>query len=691
VTSAESLRILDMRVRTHLLAMPWAQPDTPSIQLACLKAHLDRARQGHGDCVAYSAFFSILHDFKAGKFLEFFEGVEEYREYVYLPLYLRRFGPPEFRRRSTVARLVKALKTPWARPLSVPVLDGLERATRRFLDRQVAPRLLARGLNLVGFSLNYHQVYSSLYAAEHLRHRFADRRFLFVYGGCSASLPTVYRLLSDLGVPGVVVVGEGEKKLELLVRTCEGLAPSEARSALSAVAGLDPGIIRIGDPVDLEMLGPAHHATEVKALADLARPDYDEYFDTLRAACADPETYAAFRAATDVLVEGSRGCFSRCDFCGLNRVWQGFRKHSAEEVLRDTVALTRTYRTSQVVFVDNVCDAWAEPYARMLLERGMRHEMFMELRANHPERFWTLMALSGLENVQVGIEAISPPLMKAIGKGTTVIQNLAAQKYLSELGVWPSNNLITHHPASTMADVRETCRILRDIPHWGRFKPTRFALMAGSPLYDNLSRDQRAALGPVRNFRLPPAAARYALEYSYELPAALSPGRDVMRAWSAFARRYKRELARHEARPPRLDVVRIAPDTLRITDTRHGRMRYHDVSGDAARIYDACHAGLTLDQIARAAGLPPETVTANLAKFLRAHLVLRVGDSYLSLALRSRDELLLRFFSREIEPSRGGPQTIAAHLARTRNAVGWPREARGGLDFLNGQTDVDRT
>lgn len=87
-----------MRVRTHLLAMPWAQPDTPSIQLACLEAHLDRAWQGHSDCRAYSAFFSILHDFKGGTFLEFFRGVEEYREYIYLPLYLRRFGPPEFRR-----------------------------------------------------------------------------------------------------------------------------------------------------------------------------------------------------------------------------------------------------------------------------------------------------------------------------------------------------------------------------------------------------------------------------------------------------------------------------------------------------------------------------------------------------------------------------------------------------------------
>jgi radical SAM superfamily enzyme YgiQ (UPF0313 family) len=641
-----------MRVRTHLVAMPWAQPDTPSIQLAGLKAHLDRARQGRGTCRTYSAFFSILQDLKGGRFLEFFREVEDLGEYVYLPLYLRRFGPQEFRRRAAIARVVAALRTDRAAPLSLAVLDGLERSTRRFLDRQVAPRLLARGLNLVGFSLNYHQVYSSLYAAEHLRRRFPDRHFLFVYGGCSASLPGVYRLLADLGIPGVIVIGEGEKKLELLVRACEGLPLSDARSALSAVDGLDPGIIAIGAKVDLETPDPARYATQVGAMRELALPDCDEYFAALRRACADEQAYAAFRATTNILVEGSRGCFARCDFCGLNRVWQGFRKHPADHVLRDTVSLTRRYQTSLFVFVDNVCDTWAGAYARMLVGQGVRQRFFMNLRASHPEPFWTLLVLAGLEDTQVGVEAISSPLLKAMGKGTRVVHNLAAHKYLSELGLEPTDNLITHHPASTMADVRETRRIVRQVPHWSPFRPTVFTLEPGSPIYEGLGPKERAALRPARTFRLPPAAARYALEYAFEMPKRLTLGREVARAWGAFARQLTREREHRLAAGPRLDVVRIAPDTLRITDTRRGRVRHYDVSGDAARIYDACHAGLRLDQIGRATGLSLETVTANLAKFLRAQLVLRVDRFYLSLALRSRDELVRRLLGApsKIEP-----------------------------------------
>jgi len=632
-----------MRVRTHLIAMPWAQPDAPSIQLASLKAHLDSTLQRREGCRTYPAYFSILHDFRGRACQRFFQAVKVYCEYVYLPLFLRRFGPSEYRGRSAIARLLKAIREPGAKTLSLSVLNGLERATRGFLDRHVAPNLIDGGLNLVGFTLNYDQVYASLYAAEHLRRRFPERHFLFVYGGSSASLPTVYKLLTDLGVPGVVVVGEGEKKLELLVRTFQERPLAEGRTALGVVAGLDPGIVVIGEREDFGSRNPAHYATQVKSLDQLALPDFDDYFAALRRACADEKTYAAFREATEVLVEGSRGCFGKCNFCAMNRSWHGFRKRSADQVVRDTLALTRKYRTSRVQFIDNVCDTWAEDYARILLRKGIRLPSHMELRANHPEQFWTLLALAGVWCIQVGVEALSSPLLKAMGKGTRAVHNLAAHKYLAELGIMSGSNLIAEHPASTLADIDETRRIIEQIPHWGPFQLSRFRLMAGSPLYEGLSEQERAGLRPIRSYRLPPGTARYALEFSFEVPERLKLRRDIRRAWSSFKRDYERELARHEARRPRLDLERVGPDTLRITDTRNGKMLCHDVTGAAARTYDACHRGLKLGEIVQATGLSPQTVKAELARFVRSRLVVRVDDCYLSLATRPRDELLRRF------------------------------------------------
>jgi radical SAM superfamily enzyme YgiQ (UPF0313 family) len=626
--------------------MPWAEPDTPSIQLASLKAHVDTRLQGRCDCSTYSAFFSILHDFRGRAYRKFFRDFECYDEYLYLLLYLRRFGPSEFRRKPAVLRMLKSLRKPCNKPLSLPLLDGLERSTRRFLQCHVAPNLIAKGLNLVGFTLNYSQVYSSLYAAEYLRRRFPERHFLFVYGGSSASLPTVYELLTLLGVPGIVVAGEGETKLELLVRTIQALPFSKAPKVLTAVAGLDPGIIMIGEKVDLSTHNPVCYATQVESLNELALPDYDEYFGALRQACADEQTYNAFREVTYVLVEGSRGCFSKCDFCGQNRTWRGFRKRSAEQVVRDALALAGKYRTSRIDFADNVCDTWAEDYARMLIQQGIQVQSCMELRSNHPERFWTTLALAGINSVQVGVEAISSPLLKTIGKGTRVVQNLAAHKYLNELGVRCNNNLITHHPASALADIEETCRILEQIPHLDPFNVVQFELHAGSPFYEGLSKEERARLRLTRSFRLPPDAARYALELKFQLPKRLSPGREVTRAWSEFARQYRRELARRKAlRPqPRLEVERVAPDTLRITDARHGKVLSYDFSAAAARIYDTCHCGLKLDEIVQATGLSLETVKAEVEQFLKLKLVLRVDDYFLSLATRPRDELVRRYF-----------------------------------------------
>jgi radical SAM superfamily enzyme YgiQ (UPF0313 family) len=628
-----------MRVRTHLLAMPWSPPESPSIQLGTLKAHLARALPG-ADCRTYSAFFAILHDLGGRGLLRLHGSMAAHGEYAYLPLFLRRFGPAPFRDRAPFLRLVGQLARASARPLPPHRLDRLEAATRRFLDGRVGSALIAGGLNVIGFTLDYDQVYASLYAAEHLRRRFPGRRFLFVYGGCSASHPTVYRLLRELRVPGLVVVGEGEGRLELLIRTLESLPPAAAGDPLAATSGLDPGIVRIGEDVDLGARHPDHRATQLEDLGGLPLPDYDEYFAALRAACRDRRTFSAVRASTLVLLEGSRGCFGRCDFCGLNRTWRGFRTRTGRQNLDAAAALMRRYGTSRIEFVDSVCDTWAEEYARGALEAGIRQGSPMELRADHPERFWTLLALAGAPSIQIGVEALSAPLLRAMGKGTTVVENLAAHKCFAELGIQTTSNLIIRHPASTLADVRETRRILGQIPHWGPFWPVRFALMAGSALYERLAPGERAALRPLRSAYLPASVARYALDESFEVPPRLLPPAAVRRAWDAFAVEYQDAVFRQRGRPVRMEVARVAPGTLRITDTRGGGIAVHELSGDAARVHDACHAGAAPEAIARATGLPPPTVAAALRRLLRSRLVLRVEGHYLALALRARDELV---------------------------------------------------
>ena len=267
--------------------MPWAPPESPSIQVASLKAHLDCALKEQSDCRTYSAFFSILHDLKGGAFREFCRTLIAYGEYAYLPLFLQHFGPAEFRRKAAIKRLLKALHASWVKPPSLSVLDGLDRATRRFLDRDLAPNLIARGLNLVGFTLNFHQFYSSLYAAEHLRHRFPQRHFLFVFGGFGITLPNVHKLLRDLSVP------ESSWSVRVKDWNCWcaplDLPLAKAHMALAAVAGLDPGIIVIGEEVDFTTRNPAYYASQLKSLGGARLAQLRRIFRHLKTGLRRPQ------------------------------------------------------------------------------------------------------------------------------------------------------------------------------------------------------------------------------------------------------------------------------------------------------------------------------------------------------------------------------------------------------------------
>ena len=148
-------------------------------------------------------------------------------------------------------------------------------------------------------------------------------------------------------------------------------------------------------------------------------PNYQEYFDTLNKASADNEFKLSFLKQCQLPIEGSRGCFAACDFCGLNSTWTGFRAAPADRVVSQAKELAARHPGPTIFFVDNVCDTWAERYSEQLLKRGLRYEAFMELRAHHPEPFWTKLALAGVNNIQIGVESFSPATSSENGQGNT--------------------------------------------------------------------------------------------------------------------------------------------------------------------------------------------------------------------------------------------------------------------------------
>ena len=312
--------------------------------------------------------------------------------------------------------------------------------------------------------------------------------------------------------------------------------------------------------------------------------------------------------------------------------------------------LASRYPGPTIFFVDNVCDTWAERYAEQLLERGLRYEAFMELRAHHPEFFWTKLALAGVNNIQIGVETLSPGLLAKMGKGTRVFQNIAVQKYLKELGVKSCSNLIFWHPGSTLVDVTETRRALEQLSHLDELSTIKFVLVAGSPLYYSLPLEERQRLQPALG-RIPAAVREFAFRFGHVPPARMNLDRETDKAWQELEDWYEDLKARCRSHPHQLAVTRIAPDRLRVLDSRFGELREHLLDGADAMIHDFCHAPRKKEHIESGTGLSAAHVGEGLASLVQRKLLYDTEGFYISLALRPRDELIQCYYQKLRTPS----------------------------------------
>lgn len=637
-----------MQTRLHLISMPWADPELPSIQTGVLKAYVDQTFEGRIPTWTYSAFASIVLEEKRRGRTSLYEALEEYEEYPYFVMYEQRYlqHDPAVRRASTenLLRRINASSDDAREPLTRSTIAHLERRTRRYIREAIGPHLSRRALNVVGFTLNYFQLYASLYCVRALRELYPRHDFLFLFGGATVIYPKVAEVLERLGVEGICVIGEGERKLELILH--EILAtPAAGRARLhERVAALHEGIydiqhrsVNLYEPNSPALLGP-----QLK-VETLPLPDFDEYYASLRAAFKRDDQHRDFRAGTWLAMEGTRGCFAHCDFCDVHSSWSGFRRDSAERIAERALMMVHRYGSARIKYMDNVCDTWAEGYADALIKNRIRITCFMECRVHHPEVFWTKLSLSGVELIQVGIEALSPSLLRSMQKGTRAKQNLLVQKWLKELGIESLSNLITHHPKSTLEHVQETKSVIELIPHLDRLDFSNLALLINTPLDRRLDPEERRRLTERQPFALPKGLDRYFVRKGeYEPPDDwFEPG--VYDAWDELIAWEKR--LRERCGEVFLENVHCGHDEIMVRDGRSGSLEEHLLVGDEARVYDACHEGAALEMLCRALDLAPERVQAIADSLIEKRILVKLEESFIALALRPRDELVRNYIA----------------------------------------------
>jgi ribosomal peptide maturation radical SAM protein 1 len=495
-----------------------------------------------------------------------------------------------------------------------------------------------RGYGLVGFSICLCQLTASLYFIKKIKERFPT--LFIVVGGSMFTGEAIRNIFNVFPEIDIVVNGEGEIPLSRLV-SC--LTDVEAKKRIPSVKG-----IVMPEAAEKET---RISFNQMKDLSGLTPPDYSDYFELLTSLGPEKNFFPTLP------MEISRGCWWQnknedrkskgCAFCNLNLQWDGYRTKQPEHVVSEIDDLTTTYKTLSVAFTDNLLPLKT---SRTIFKqiRTLRKDfcLFGEMRATTPVRDLCEMHAAGMQEVQIGIEALSTRLLKKLNKGTTAIQNIEIMKHCEMLGIQNFSNLIMHFPGSDEEDVVET---LQNLEFTFSFRPLRmvhFWLGLGSHVWQDpenfgikavFNHGNYAGIFPpdvVDSMQFIIQAYRGDLGYQKRL---WQPVKKKLKAWKkAYAELHRGP--KHES----ILSFRDGRSFLIIRQRRlDGEPLTHRLEGTSRAIYLFCQKHRALQRIIdRFSSIPSHRIEPFLKMMVDKKLMFRENHRYLSLAVPERPNTL---------------------------------------------------
>jgi ribosomal peptide maturation radical SAM protein 1 len=612
--------------KVALISTPWALFDRPSIQLGSLKAYL-------------KSLFPDLHVEAHHFFLKLADtiGYQLYQEiskrtWLAESIYAALLHPEAFQRSERLFLREAGRKKILTEVDFKGLTTRVKKATDTFIHNHNWNEYM-----LVGFSVSLCQLTSALYFIKHIKARWIHATM--AVGGAAVSGGTAAGLLEICPELDIVVTGEGELPLQHLI------AHLKDSCNLGALPPL-PGISRQShsDQTDSR---PAF--SQMNTLERLPVPDYDDYFKLM--ATLHPR-HVFFPILP---VESSRGCWwqrktgaghtSGCAFCNLNLQWDGYRAKTPSQVVAEIDSLTSKHKLLSVSFVDNVLPKkTTHAIFKKLAGCNKDLHLFCEIRATTAWRELKTMRAAGMQEVQIGIEALSSRLLGKLHKGTSVLQNLEIMRNCEALGLVNRSNLIIHFPGSDAQDVAETLRTIEFALPFRPLQAVEFWLGLGSPVWQ---RPHAFGLNAVCNhpkwaFLFPSGivkSVRFSIQsYRGNLRYQKKIWRPVIKKIKLWQKSYA-ELQRDPFPTPILSF-RDGRDFLIIKQRRVlADPLNHRLTGTSRQIYLFCRRPRSLKRIReRFSSFSEDKLVVFLKTMVDKKLMFAENDRYLSLAVPIRPE-----------------------------------------------------
>lgn len=491
-------------------------------------------------------------------------------------------------------------------------------------------------IDLVGLTVCFNQFIPALVVAREIK---AIRPELpLVFGGSSCAGLSAQSILDEFQWVDFVISGEGEAPLGELVDFLRG-----------EVGQLGPNVLTREDtsfkksPQTQLLLGKRQAELVVgcpsarNQLASLPCPDYRDYFNEIG------RYFPGAPFVPTLPVEFSRGCWwGKCTFCNLNLQWDGYRAKTAVQVYDEVKSLAATHGCLDFTFTDNVLPVReAREFFAMIAASNCDYSFFAELRASQRYDF-PAFRVGGLRTAQVGIEALSPGLLRRMNKGVTVMDNVAAMKEAVAAGIVLEGNLILGFPGSTADEVRETLEVLAFLLPFLPLDAAFFFLGRNSPVDQFPDQYGIRSTGPHPRMRaLLPAGPVKRLDflvkgYRGDLQHQQRIWRPVKMAIAKWHDFHRRRIQSGLSGPP-LSYRDGGGFLLVRQEQTNSPVLHHRLRGLSRRIYLACEKNIELDTLAE---IFPEVSRQRLVAFLGdlefKKIVFRENENYLSLAVPQR-------------------------------------------------------
>jgi radical SAM superfamily enzyme YgiQ (UPF0313 family) len=252
-------------------------------------------------------------------------------------------------------------------PLSLSFGD-LDRALRKL--KEIVIECVKGKTSIVGFSSTFEQINATVLLSKALHD--VDRAICQIAGGANCE--------------GEMAVGQS-KLLSSVDHIFSGESDDTFIEFISnPSAFLDRKVIYGRPKTDLE---------------GMPCPDFKDYFEQLVRWL--PNATIRDKGAIRLPYESSRGCWwgakHHCTFCGLNGEGIGFRRKSADKVLREVQLLSEEFGVSRIAFTDNIMP---HEYFKTLIPK-LKGEMRSASAAS---------SMSGMPALPPTVADTSPPMFK---------------------------------------------------------------------------------------------------------------------------------------------------------------------------------------------------------------------------------------------------------------------------------------